>query len=139
MKKSPLKRGQTTLNKSGKLAGSSLGLSRSKSKLKIREKSPEEKKQQQEDIDKMWKLFNEHWASKDHVCESCRMPIYGQNLSIYHHHCLAKGIDKYKHLKYEIQNLMLLCWSCHANTEAGNPSIPVIAATQRAREKFNMI
>lgn len=117
LKKSPLKRGQSKLNKSGKLAGTSRGLQKSKSKLKIREKSPEEKKQQQEDIDRMWKLFNEHWQLKPHQCESCDKALWGDNLSLYHHHCWPKA--KYPEHKYKIEGLMLLCWTCHSNVEAG--------------------
>jgi HNH endonuclease len=91
----------------------------------------------------MWQLFDEHWKKKEsryryHWCESCSAMIWGENRTIYHHHLLPKGTSRYHHLKYEIDNLMLLCWNCHSNTEAGKSSAEVIRRTQQAKELFGV-
>lgn len=111
-------------------------------KLKKSSKSTEEQEEvriaNNEAIQKMWELFNKHYEIKLHRCESCTAPIWGENLTIYHHHILEKGVDRYKHLAYKIDNLMLLCTTCHCNVTNGNPSVKVIARTQWAHKHFNV-
>lgn len=143
MKRTILKKGNSSLSKTTKLK---LGTQLSKSskltrsgKLKAKLLTAEQKEQRSEDIRKMWGLFEEHWNSKAHKCESCDAPIWGENKSLYHDHLLDKGIKKYEHLKYEISNLFLCCWQCHANKGAGNPSKPHREAIENAKKKFGII
>lgn len=89
--------------------------------------------------ERMWVLFDEHWGIKKHECESCGQKLYGENKSLYHHHCYEKGIQKYEHLKYEIQNLMLLCGDCHVSVSNGYPSNEIKIRTQEVKTKFKII
>jgi len=102
-------------------------------------KSEEQVREEREQRDKMWELFEQHWNSKPHICEQCTVKIYGENKSLYHHHLLEKGIEKYKDLKYEIDNLMLLCSDCHTSVTNGFGGDKVIKRTQEAKEKYEII
>jgi 5-methylcytosine-specific restriction endonuclease McrA len=108
----------------------SIGSIRSNKKLGYKPPTEEQKQQQKEDIERMWQLFHEHWANKKHQCESCKKPLYGENLSLYHHHCWPK--HSHPQYKYVIEGLMLVCWQCHSNIEAGN-------ITEEVRKKIEKI
>lgn len=108
------------------------------SKIKQKPKTPEQIQQRKEDYKKMWALFNEHWNTKPRRCESCGTILYGENKSLYHHHLLPKGLDRYKHLKYEIDNLMMLCTKCHTAHENGISSIAIQDKTEWARKRFGI-
>lgn len=88
--------------------------------------------------EKMWEVYNAHWELKPHICEECTVKLYGENKNLYHHHLLEKGIEKYKHLKYELDNLMLLCADCHSLVTGGFPGIRVIERTKEAKKLFNI-
>ena len=111
LRKTPLKRGTSSLKQSPMKKGKG---------LRAKPKTQEQKDQQREDIEKMWLLFEEHWNKEPHRCTICSRKLYGDNLSVYHHHVLAKGIERYKHLKYEIGNLQIVCWECHSGIENGS-------------------
>jgi hypothetical protein len=119
----PLKRGTETLKRSP---------------LKRKRKTEAVRKQEQTDIARMFGLYTEHWDSKEKVCASCGDPIYGECKSLYHHHLLEKGLSRYEHLKYEIENLMMLCEPCHTDVNSGYPSQRVIEETNKAHKKFNV-
>lgn len=112
-------------------------------RLKVRNKSPEEVEQNKADTEKMWNLFEQHWLVKTkqggkHYCESCQEPIYGENKSLYHDHLLEKGNPRYEHLKYELGNLFLCCWSCHDNKGRGYGSDKHKQAIEQAKVRFNV-
>jgi 5-methylcytosine-specific restriction endonuclease McrA len=137
MKRTPLPRGKTTLKKSGTLK---------RSNLKAKPKSAEEKQQQVEDIERMHKLFEEHWQLKKQKnlitglnywqCENCFTGIWGENKTLYHHHVLPKA--KYPQYKYDIQNLVLLCQDCHSKTENGYPGEEVRKRTEQVKQKYGL-
>lgn len=104
--------------------------------IRKKSKSPLEKKEQQDQYEKMWELFNLHWSIRPHVCESCDLKLWGENKSIYHHHLLEKSVGKYKHLIYNIDNLMLLCGDCHTRVTNGYPSDKVKERTEKAKEEL---
>lgn len=107
-----------------------------KSPIKKKSKSPEQKKEQQEKHDKMWELFNEHWSIKEHKCEQCSTSLWGENKSLYHHHLLEKSIAKYKHLTFDINNLMLLCGDCHSAVTQGFLGNKVKERTENAKKQL---
>ena len=86
--------------------------------------SPQKKQESKEDIEKMYLLFEKHWNSKVHKCENCGCNIYGENLSIYHHHILPKS--KYEEFALNIKNLILLCLKCHTEVESSKYKFPEI-------------
>jgi len=107
-RKTPLKRGTGTLKRS--------------TGLKRKPKTKEQIQQNKEDGQRMMELFDEHWLLKTkqggyHYCESCGCAIYGENKTIYHHHCWPKS--KHPEHALKVEGLMLLCWQCHSNIENG--------------------
>jgi len=134
-RKTPLQRTGTL--KKGKPLSKGTGRLTRGSKLKSRPKTPEEIQQNKEDTMRMWALFEEHWQKKPHRCEQCGEGIWGENKSLYHHHLLPKGLDRYEHLKYEYSNLMMLCWQCHSNVDS-NPGDKVIERTEQAHKQFGV-
>lgn len=88
--------------------------------------------------DKMWQLFEEHWKSKPHICESCGTKLSGPNKTIYHDHLLEKGLERYEHLKYELQNLYLVCFECHTKKGNGYPTEKHKEAIEVAKERFDV-
>ena len=104
--------------------------------LRAKKKTPEQKQQQSEDIAAMWLLFEEHWEKKPHRCEQCGEGIWGENKSLYHDHLLEKS--KYKELKYEIDNLYLVCADCHTRKTNGSISVRYQKAINNAKKRFNI-
>lgn len=129
MKKSPIKR-------TGKPLKSNSTIKRN-SKLKKKGKSQQVKDVERAQQDAMWEIFELHWNSKPHICENCNTPIWGENKSLYHHHCMPK--HRYKELRYEIDGLMLLCWPCHQATENGYPGQKVVERTKEVKAKYGII
>ena len=128
----PLSRGKPLSKGTGKLTRGS--------KLKRRSKTPEEKQQQSEDIEKMRQLFERHWISKwiewFHQCESCGVTIYGENKSYYHDHLIEKS--SHLELKYEIENLALVCLDCHSRKTDGNPTQRHRELIEAAKKRYNL-
>lgn len=114
-----------------------------RSSIKRKSKTPEQIQEQKENIEKMWELFNNHWLIKKnlrgfHRCESCGCGIYSENKNLYHHHLLPKGQKRYEHLALEIDNLMMLCESCHTRHENGISTIAIQTRTDQAHKRFNV-
>lgn len=109
LKKSPLQR-KTSLKSNSTLERGC--------KLKKKSKTQEQRDVERAQQDAMWEVFELHWHSKPHICENCQQPIWGENKSLYHHHCWPKHSNP--QYRYVIEGLMLLCWQCHANIEGGN-------------------
>ena len=137
LKKTPLKANKEYKWKSKPLTAKSSPLKKS-GRIGVRKKSESEIRANKEAIQQMWELFEKHWSIKEHICENCKDPIWGDNLTLYHDHLLEKGIEKYEHLKYEIENLFLCCWRCHTNKGNGWPGELHKAAIEAAKVKFNV-
>lgn len=117
-KRTPLKKGNSTLKKGGGLKKSS-SLKKS-GKLKTKPISEEKKKAQQEQWDKD-KAFYEHiWDSRPHVCVSCDKPIYGELRTVYIEHGLPKST--YPQYRYSEENCSITCFECHSLKESGFPT-----------------
>jgi hypothetical protein len=133
LRKTPMKRSTVPLKKSKPLTSKSqLKKSRMKS---TPNRDPKYLLDRQQEIDKMWKLFDEHWELKMQVdgnryCESCNCQLPRENRSLYHHHCWPKS--SHPEHKYNIDGLMLVCWQCHANIENAH-------MTEETREKIEEI
>lgn len=55
------------------------------------------------------------WDERPHVCYNCGANLGVRPLTYYFDHILEKGNPKYEHLRYEKENISLLCWDCHTN------------------------
>lgn len=88
--------------------------------------------------EKLWQLFEEHWKLKPHICQSCGCRLLGENKSIYHDHLLEHGRERYEHLKYEMDNLFLVCFDCHTKKGNGYPTEKHKEAIEIAKTIFNI-
>lgn len=60
-------------------------------------------------------FYMEIWEEREHVCYCCDKHLGHEPLTLFFDHILDKGIEKYKHLRHEKQNIVLLCWDCHTS------------------------
>lgn len=131
MKKTPLKRGNSQLKKVPLKKTSSMGIKR---------KTPDPKYLADKRVtrEKDIEFYNMLWNKKLHICEACGTKIYGENSTAYHHHCLEKGIDRFAHLRYEEENLMLICIDCHYTCTNGFPHPKIKEKTEQLLLKFDL-
>lgn len=74
-------------------------------------------------------FFLEIWNEREHVdFETCE-PIYGEPLTLYFHHVLAKRPGEYPQYRYEKWNIIIVSWNTHTLAEGNQwKKIPKIAA-----------
>lgn len=133
-----MKKGQPLKRKTA-LSSRNNNLKRGKSLAKKSKKFLEGVEARQEEGRKMLELFQLHWDTHpDKKCEVCDKQLYGENLTIYHEHLLDKGIQRYEHLKFEIDNLALVCGTCHACKTAGFPLPRHQELIEEAKIRFNV-
>lgn len=80
-------------------------------------------------------LYMEIWNERLHVCYSCGTSIIEPKTYNFHH-LLEKGKERYKHLRHEKDNIMILCANCHCSTTNGFPPSEVLKQTQIAFKHF---
>lgn len=103
-------------------------------------KKPTEK-QIQKNIEKkeynllQWKLFEKHWNSKPHYCESCNKYLGSENNLCFHDHLIEKSSRK--DIALEIKNLFLCCFDCHNLKTNGFPTQKHTKAIKQAKITFN--
>lgn len=73
------------------------------------------------------------WMKRAHVCYNCGCDLGNKPLTLYFDHILEKGTEKYAHLRYEEDNICLLCWDCHTN-KALLPKL--VALREKTKEKY---
>lgn len=98
--------------------------------IKKKPVTQEVKDERKAQAERMWALFEEHWNTRPRRCESCGAILYGENKSLYHHHCWPKS--KYPEYALTISNLLMVCGNCHANIENGK-------MTEETRNKIEEI
>lgn len=132
-----LQRTNSKLKQNKPLARKGTTLARGKA-LKSKPVPQDVKDMRKAEGEAMMELFTRHWDNSPHRCESCGCILKGENNTMYHHHLLPKGVAKYKHLRYEIDNLMLLCVQCHSAHENGYSSPAIQTETEWAKVRFNI-
>jgi 5-methylcytosine-specific restriction endonuclease McrA len=86
-------------------------------------------------ISDMNAFFLQIWNKKNkHECENCGKWLGKEPLSYMFDHLLEKS--KYPELKYEEDNIMLVCLECHDNKTRGFLTDFVRAKVEEARKKF---
>jgi hypothetical protein len=74
-------------------------------------------------------FFAEIWEERDHVDFETGAPIYGEPLTLYFHHVLAKRPTAYPQFRYEKWNIIIVNGDTHTLAEANKwKKIPKIAA-----------
>ena len=88
-----------------------------------------------ENVSQMQEFFLGIWNKKQHNCENCRKWLGNEPLSYMFDHLLEKS--KYPELKYEEQNIMLVCLECHDLKTRGFLTDFVRAKIEEVRNKFD--
>lgn len=119
LKRTPLKKSNTYLKRSP-----------IKKKSPTAEKIAENKLQQEKDKE----FYQCIWNSKKHQCRVCGVPLFGEIKNIYFDHLLPK--HKYEKLRYELDNILVVCAQCHTQRENGKPRELHKVAIEKAKERF---
>jgi 5-methylcytosine-specific restriction endonuclease McrA len=79
-------------------------------------------------------FFLKLWKKFPHCCENCGRWLGTEPRSYMFDHLLEKS--KYPELKYEEENIMLVCLECHDNKTRGLITDLVRDKIEKVREKF---
>ena len=82
------------------------------------------------------KFFMSIWNGRPHKCEHCGKSLGSEPRSYMFDHLLEKS--KYPDLKYEPENILLVCLECHDNKTRGNISEKYQEKINFAITKFNV-
>ena len=65
------------------------------------------------------KFYQKVWALRPHFCSNpdCNKNLGNTPYTYYFDHILEKGSALYKHLRYELDNICILCIQCHTNKD----------------------
>lgn len=85
--------------------------------LKKKQITPEKKDARKLQSAKDWAMYQDIWNEREHKCVVCSDRIYGELKNLYMDHILDKGIEKYAHLRYEKQNIAVVCSTCHCSKD----------------------
>lgn len=64
-------------------------------------------------------LFFEIWEERPHVCDLCGCHLGEEPMAYHFSHILSKGA--YPRIKLLDENIMLNCFPCHREWDAGSP------------------
>jgi hypothetical protein len=84
----------------------------------------------------MKEFFLNVWNIKPHNCEICGKWLGKEPLSYMFDHILTKS--KYPAIKFEIDNIMMMCLHCHDEKTRGFHSEKTINKIKYLKEKFNI-
>ena len=76
------------------------------------------------------------WNRRLHYCESCGEWLGNEPLSYHFDHTLEKS--KYPELKYEEDNIMLLCLQCHDKKTRGFMNEKITERIRILKKKYNI-
>jgi hypothetical protein len=60
-----------------------------------------------------WLFYLEIWSERPHVCFETNAPLGDEPLTIFFHHVLEKGINRYKKYRHCKWNIVLITWQVH--------------------------
>ncbi|MEY4334206.1 MAG: hypothetical protein RLZZ196_2949 [Bacteroidota bacterium] len=103
MKRTPLKRKPGPIGKPNRI----------KRKPPTVEKLEADKKESEKDRE----FYNRIWQSRPHRCVVCNVSLGSEMKTAYMDHGLEKS--KYKNLRYEPLNILLVCFECHQKKTNG--------------------
>jgi len=102
----------------------------------IRSSRMNDNEKQVGDISQMRKFFLELWNKRRHYCENCGEWLGNIPLSYHFDHTLEKS--KYPELKYEEDNIEILCLKCHDEKTRGVISEKIKERIEQLKEKFHI-
>lgn len=84
----------------------------------------------------MREFFVNVWKKRDHSCENCKTYLGSVPLSYMFDHVLEKS--KYPHLKYEEENIWILCLECHTNKTNCNLNTTMKEKIKKVKENLGV-
>lgn len=87
--------------------------------IKKKPKTAQEKADQQAQYEKDWLFFMEIWTERPHRCEISDVYLGEIPKSMFFDHLLPKRDSRYKHLRYEKRNIILVHGDIHAQKTNG--------------------
>lgn len=63
--------------------------------------------------EKDWLFYLEIWDEREHVCFETGEPIFSEPLTLFFHHILDKGIERYEKYRHCKWNIVLVTWVTH--------------------------
>ena len=84
----------------------------------------------------MKEFFLHIWKLRQHVCENCNTKLGKEPLSYMFDHILEK--NKYSTLKFEADNIMMLCLDCHDNKTRGFLSEKMLQRLDEVKKRFDV-
>ncbi len=91
------------------------------------------------EMSEMGKFFMSIWNKKfPHKCYNCGKGLGNEPLSYMFDHILEKGIEKYKHLFLEEENICYLCLECHDNKTRGFLSDKLLQLKEKTLKLFKL-
>ena len=91
---------------------------------------------EEQSINPMWEFFLQIWKKRIHLCTNCGGRLGNRPFSYFFDHTLEKS--KYPELKFEEDNIMLLCLSCHDKKTRGFYSEIIKEKIKLLKEEFNV-
>lgn len=88
------------------------------------------------ELQRQWSFFMDIWDNSPHFCRSCSKPLGDEPRSMYFDHLLPKA--QYPDLKFEKDNILLVCWQCHDQRHLGNPTEKHLEFINKAKQRFNI-
>jgi 5-methylcytosine-specific restriction endonuclease McrA len=84
----------------------------------------------------MREFFIHIWKFRPHTCENCNSNLGKEPLSYMFDHVLEK--NKYPALKFEENNIMMLCLHCHDNKTRGFLSEKMLQRLEQVKKRFEI-
>jgi len=97
----------------------------------IKKVSPKRKASRKEDVEQLhkdWLFYLEIWNERPHIDYETGEPIPGDASTLYFHHVLPKGTDRFKKYRYKKWNIVLVSWQTHSQAENDIDFVPKIKA-----------
>ncbi len=85
---------------------------------------------------KDWEFYISIWDERLHICENCSCSLGSEPLTIFFDHILEKS--KHPALRYEKNNIWLLCWECHTNKTNGLYSLLMLDKLVKTSTNFGI-
>ena len=85
-------------------------------------------------------LFLKIWRERyPHNCFICNKYLGNEPKTYMFDHCLEKGVEKYKHLAYNKDNIFYLCLDCHASKSNGFMPEFYKKEQEKLKTKYNIL
>ena len=81
-------------------------------------------------------FYEEIWKERKHVCVSCGIELQGEPSTANFDHILEKS--KYQHLRYEKENICILCINCHSLKTNGFATDKYKQIIQQTKKKYEV-